>query len=65
MGTAEPSIWPNLIKLWRSTCEGHLSGSSDGEISKEEQGVKDLSINLAKFTRNLVAGEDHNQTQAL
>ena len=61
MGTGEPTIWPVLVNLWRSICEGHLSVQGEGT----EKGFKDLAVSLARFTRNLAAGEDHNQKQAL
>ena len=65
MGTADPSIWPDMTKLWRFTSQGQLSASSEGEATNEAKGFKNFGISLARFTRNLVAGEEHNQEKAL
>jgi ataxin-10 len=55
----EPSIWPDLQKLWHTVADAQLSSrhSWDGD----EESLQMFSVNLAKFTRNLVAGVPYNQ----
>ena len=57
----EPPIWPELRKLWRAIAETQISSrpSWDGN----EESLRKFSVNLAKFTRNVVAGVPHNQEQ--
>jgi hypothetical protein len=51
IGTSEPRIWPDLVRLWKLAAEDAEGGT-----------VRVLL--LAKFTRNLVAGCTANQDAA-
>lgn len=63
IGKVEPSIWPDLQKLWHTITETQLSprrSSWDGD----EESLRKFSVHLCKFTRNSVAAVPHNQAQA-
>lgn len=62
MGKVEPHIWPELRSLWKIVAETQLSKrhSWDGD----ELSLRKFTVNLAKFTRNVVAGIAFNQEQA-
>jgi ataxin-10 len=61
MGKVEPPIWPELQKLWYTIAETQISSrpSWDGN----EESLRQFTVNLATFTRNVVAGVPHNQKQ--
>lgn len=62
MGKVEPHIWPELRSLWNIVAETQLSKrhSWDGD----EHSLRKFTVNLGKFTRNVVAGIAFNQEQA-
>ncbi|KIM82958.1 hypothetical protein PILCRDRAFT_69997 [Piloderma croceum F 1598] len=61
MGKVEPPIWPELQKLWHTIAETQISSrpSWDGN----EESLRQFTVNLATFTRNVVAGVPHSQKQ--
>ncbi|KAJ3517733.1 hypothetical protein NLJ89_g323 [Agrocybe chaxingu] len=70
---ADLKLWPDLRKLWRDLARTQLSfwdtydsGDEDEDHDENEQdrGLCELCMNLAKFTRNLVAGVPANQLRA-
>ncbi|KAF7964993.1 hypothetical protein HWV62_1166 [Athelia sp. TMB] len=62
MGKVEPHIWPELCVLWRTVAETQLSKRHlwDGD----DHSLRKFTVNLGKFTRNVVAGIAYNQEQA-
>lgn len=67
---SDPSLWPELRRLWKDLARAHLSFWDDSETdeaedqSKRQLHLRNLSISVARFTRNLVAGVPDNQVQA-
>lgn len=70
---ADLKLWVDLRKLWRDLTRMQLSfwdyDDSDDENganggSSQETILRQLSMGLAKFTRNLVAGVPANQVRA-
>ncbi|KAJ7626436.1 spinocerebellar ataxia type 10 protein domain-containing protein [Mycena polygramma] len=67
-------LWTDLRKLWRDLSRAQLTfwdnddsddDETDDAAEKEKQhGFRTLSANLARFTRNLVAGVPRNQKKA-
>ncbi|KAF4593301.1 hypothetical protein EYR38_009015 [Pleurotus pulmonarius] len=73
LGSDQPSIWPNLRKLWRDLARAQLTfwdGDEDegedqqGNENRKQQDLRVLCTSLAKFTRNLVADVPSNQNMA-
>ncbi|KAF9048221.1 hypothetical protein BDZ89DRAFT_1057796 [Hymenopellis radicata] len=75
LGSATPSPWPCLRKLWQSLhraqltfwdgddSDGNDGGPAQSESQKHHHLLK-LGLSLARFTRNLVAGVPENQNRA-
>ncbi|KAJ6504882.1 spinocerebellar ataxia type 10 protein domain-containing protein [Mycena vitilis] len=66
-------LWTDLRKLWRDLSRAQLTfwdnDDSDDETddaaeTEKQHGLRTLSANLARFTRNLVAGVPRNQKKA-
>lgn len=61
--STSPSIWPVLSHLWVLTSVAHHQGPN---LYPELRSLHmDFCASLAKFTRNLVAGNAANQIKAL
>ncbi|KAJ6581200.1 spinocerebellar ataxia type 10 protein domain-containing protein [Mycena capillaripes] len=67
------ALWTDLRKLWRDLSRAQLTfwdnddsdDENNDEVEKQKQhGLKNLAANLARFTRNLVAGVPRNQKKA-
>lgn len=65
MGEEEPSVWPDLRRLWATITAAHSGLTSEDEDSGQEPTLRNLCISLARFTRNLVAAVPYNQERAL
>jgi ataxin-10 len=74
VGASNPTIWPNLRRLWRDLAHAQLTywdtndsegeQAGDGDTNKE-RALRAICASLAKFTRNLVADVQENQNAAL
>ncbi|OJT09607.1 hypothetical protein TRAPUB_13914 [Trametes pubescens] len=54
-----PSIWPVLRSLWEAAADAHADTNPD-----DAPRLIQLSVSLARFTRNLVAATPANQESA-
>ncbi|KII85837.1 hypothetical protein PLICRDRAFT_114924 [Plicaturopsis crispa FD-325 SS-3] len=59
MGEEEPSIWPDLRRLWLL-----LADAKWGAEDVDENALRGLCSALGRFTRNIVAGVPENQARA-
>ncbi|KAI0077713.1 hypothetical protein K474DRAFT_1044426 [Panus rudis PR-1116 ss-1] len=57
LGNSDPSIWPNLHRLW-------LVAASNSPTSLGDKSLHKFRLSLARFTRNLVAAVPENQLRA-
>ncbi|GJE91157.1 spinocerebellar ataxia type 10 protein domain-containing protein [Phanerochaete sordida] len=64
VGSAQPDVWSPLRRMWTLLSMAHSAMVSEDDDDAHEAVLRNFTVSLARFTRNLVAAVTANQERA-